>query len=170
MDFLDPCPPLLLKTGFWGENLARNFYQLGALKLICDPSEEILNRKKMKYPGIDISVSFSDAISRRDIKAVVIATPAEKHYSMVKESLLSGNHVFVEKPLALTVLEGEELVELAKSTGKTLFVGHILQYHPAVQKIKELLKTGELGKLQYIYSNRLNLGKIRREENIECCF
>ncbi|MEE2987413.1 MAG: Gfo/Idh/MocA family oxidoreductase [Nitrospinota bacterium] len=162
----DQISTALIGAGFWGKNLARNFYQLGALKLICDPSEEILNRKKEKYPGIDVSVSFSDAISRRDIEAVVIAAPAEKHYPMVKESLLSGKHVFVEKPLALTVLEGEELVQLAKSTGKTLFIGHILQYHPAVQKIKELLKTGELGKLQYIYSNRLNLGKIRREENI----
>lgn len=153
-------------AGYWGKNLVRNFHQLGVLKLICDPSEEILERKKTKYPEVETTFSFSDTLSRPEIHAVVIATPAPMHHSMVKDALLAGKHVFVEKPLALTEQEGRELVNAANDTGKALFVGHVLQYHPAVIAIKEMHRKGELGKLQYIYSNRLNLGKFRREENI----
>lgn len=156
----------LIGAGFWGRNLARAFHELGVLKIICDPSDDVLHRKREKYPNIETSISFSETLSRPDIHAVAIATPAEKHYSMAKDSLLSGKHVFVEKPLSLTVEEGEELVAISRAQGKTLFVGHILHYHPAVIAIKKMMAQGELGKLQYIYSNRLNLGKIRREENI----
>jgi UDP-2-acetamido-3-amino-2,3-dideoxy-glucuronate N-acetyltransferase len=156
----------LTGAGHWGKNLARVFYELGVLKTICDSSEETLKRKSVKYPEITTTSSFSDILTSPDIHAVAIATPAEQHYTLAKESLLADKHVFVEKPLAMTAQEGEELVQLAKQQGKTLFVGHILQYHSAVQAIKKMLQEGELGKLQYIYSNRLNLGKIRREENI----
>ncbi len=100
------------------------------------------------------------------IKGVVIATPAVLHYKMVKEALNKGKHVFVEKPLSLNINEGQELVEISKNKDKILMVGHILQYHPAVLKLDEMIKKGELGKIQYIYSNRLNLGKFRTEENI----
>jgi UDP-2-acetamido-3-amino-2,3-dideoxy-glucuronate N-acetyltransferase len=156
----------LIGAGHWGKNLARVFYELGVLKTICDSSEETLKRKSTKYPGITTTTSYSDILTSPDIHAVVIATPAEQHYSLAKKSLLADKHVFVEKPLAMTAQEGEELVQLAKRQGKVLFVGHILQYHSAVQTVKRMLQEGELGKLQYIYSNRLNLGKIRREENI----
>jgi UDP-2-acetamido-3-amino-2,3-dideoxy-glucuronate N-acetyltransferase len=156
----------LIGAGFWGKNLARKFYQLKSLRFICDTSEEILRRKNDKYPDVITNISFPGILSNSDIDAVVIATPAEMHYSMVKSALLSKKHVFVEKPLALTEREGEELVEISKSVGKVLFVGHILQYHPAIIYIKDMIRNGELGKLQYIYSNRLNLGKIRKEENI----
>ncbi len=156
----------LIGAGFWGKNLARTFYQLGVLRLICDPSEDVLARKKEKYPGIKTSISYSDILSSSDINAVAIATPAEMHFSMVKEALLAGKNVFIEKPLALDENEGQELVEISKKSGTVLFVGHILHYHSAIKEIKKLLANGELGKLQYVYSNRLNLGKIRREENI----
>jgi UDP-2-acetamido-3-amino-2,3-dideoxy-glucuronate N-acetyltransferase len=156
----------LIGAGNWGKNLARVFYELGVLKTICDSSEETLKRKSSKYPEITTTSSFSDILTSPDIHAVVIATPAEQHYSLAKKSLLADKHVFVEKPLAMTAQEGEELVQLAEQQEKTLFVGHILQYHSAVQTIKNMLQEGELGKLQYIYSNRLNLGKIRQEENI----
>ena len=156
----------LIGAGHWGKNLARVFYELGVLKTICESSEEIRKRKSAKYPGITTTSSFADVLASPDIHAVVIATPAELHYSMAKKSLLADKHVYVEKPLAMTAQEGEELVQLAEQQGKALFVGHILQYHSAVQTIKKMLHEGELGKLQYIYSNRLNLGKIRREENI----
>lgn len=102
----------------------------------------------------------------KDVQAVVIATPAETHYGLVSKALIAGKHVFVEKPLSLTKAEGDELVELAEKKQLTLMVGHILQYHAAVIKLKELIDTGELGKIQYLYSHRLNIGKIRTEENI----
>jgi len=156
----------LVGAGYWGKNLARNFYELGALKVVCDASEEALERKKSKYPGIGTSVSYVDVLRDPSIQAVAIATPAEQHYSMVKDALLAGKHVYVEKPLSITEREGGELVALAKNVDRTLFVGHILQYHPAILEIKRMLSEGELGRLQYIYSNRLNLGKFRREENI----
>ena len=153
-------------AGYWGKNLARVFHELGVLKYICDPSEETLKNKLEKYPEIKTTVSFEDIISSQEINVVAIAAPSEKHYSLVKESLLAKKHVFVEKPLSIKVAEGEELVELAKQQGKVLFVGHILHYHTAIKTIKNMIQKGELGKLQYIYSNRLNLGKIRKEENI----
>ncbi len=133
---------------------------------MCDIDKEILNVLKEKYKGIKMANSFSEALNDRNIKAVAIATPAYKHYEMAKEALLSDKDVFVEKPLSLRVEEGEELVKLAKEKNKILMVGHILQYHPVVNKLKELINFGYLGKLQYIYSNRLNIGKLRTEENI----
>jgi len=156
----------LIGAGYWGKNLARALHQLGVLKVICDPSDEILRVKKEKYPSVEISTSFTDTISRADIGGIVIATPAAMHGSMVKDALLADKHVFVEKPLALKEKEGRGLRDLAEKTGKVLFVGHILHYHPAIVKINEMIGQGELGKLQYIYSNRLNLGKFRKEENI----
>jgi len=156
----------LVGAGYWGKNLARVFHELGVLKYIYDPSEETLKRKSEKYPEITTTASFEEIISSPEINVVAIAAPAEKHYYLVKESLLAKKHVFVEKPLATKIEEGEELVELAKQQEKVLFVGHILHYHTAIQTIKKMIKKGELGKIQYIYSNRLNLGKIRKEENI----
>ncbi len=155
----------LVGAGFWGKNLARVLYQLNVLRMICDPSEAVLQKKQEKYPDIQTRVSFTETLAAGDIDAVVLATPAALHYSMARDALLAGKHVFVEKPLALTTPEGEELVALARSTGRVLFVGHILQYHPAILAIKKMIAAGELGRLQYIYSNRLNLGRFRREEN-----
>ena len=156
----------LVGAGFWGKNLARNFHARGVLKIICDASEEALDSSAEKYPEISTTISFSDVLARHDIDAVVISAPAELHHSLARDALLAGKHVFVEKPLAMNVREGEELVRLAHESGKILFVGHVLQYHPAIKAIKRLLSQGKLGRLQYIYSNRLNLGKFRREENI----
>ncbi|MBT4556348.1 MAG: Gfo/Idh/MocA family oxidoreductase [Nitrospina sp.] len=156
----------LIGAGHWGKNLARVFFELGILKIICDSSEDVLKRKSAKYPEIATTSSFANTLASTDINAIAIATPAEQHYSLAKKSLLAGKHVFVEKPLSMTAIEGEEIVQIAKQKGKVLFVGHVLQYHPAIQTIKKILQDGQLGKLQYIYSNRLNLGKIRREENI----
>ncbi len=156
----------LVGAGYWGKNLARVFNELGVLRVICDPSEEIFERKSNMYPGVSITPSFTDLLNQKEIEAIAIATPAVHHYSMAKNALLAGKHVFVEKPLSLTAEEGLELTELAKTQKRTLFVGHILHYHSAIIKIKQMLAEGELGRLQYIYSNRLALGKFRREENI----
>ena len=135
----------LVGAGYWGKNLARVFHELGVLKYICDPSEETLKNKSEKYPEIKTTVSFEDIISSQEINVVAIAAPSEKHYSLVKESLLAKKHVFVEKPLSIKVAEGEELVELAKQQGKVLFVGHILHYHTAIKNIKNMIRKGDLG-------------------------
>ncbi len=111
-------------------------------------------------------MAFTDVVRREGIHGVVIATPAETHFTMCREALLAGKHVFVEKPLSLTEEDAQQLVELAEENQLTLMVGHILLYHPAVIRLKELIDSGELGKIQYLYSNRLNIGKIRAEENI----
>lgn len=156
----------VIGSGYWGKNLVRNFFELGALKTICDLDEKVLKDFKMNYPEVHTTTSFQEVLEDQDIDGVVIATPAVLHYKMVKEALNYGKDVFVEKPLSLDVKDGKELVKIAENSGNILMVGHILQYHPAVLKLHEMIKEGELGKIQYIYSNRLNLGKFRTEENI----
>ncbi len=156
----------VIGSGYWGKNLIRNFHQLGALKLICDKNETLLANFKEKYADADTCFALNDMLSRDDIGAVVIATPAETHYTIARETILAVKHVFFEKPLALQEEEGEELVSLAKERDRVLMVGHLLQYHPVFIQLKKLAQSGELGRINYIYSHRLNLGKIRREENI----
>jgi UDP-2-acetamido-3-amino-2,3-dideoxy-glucuronate N-acetyltransferase len=152
--------------GYWGKNILRNLYELNVLRIACDSSEDTITERKKQFPEVEYTTKIEDIISNPEIKAVTIATPAETHYELAKKFLLSGKDVFVEKPMALAVKEGEELVEIAEKQGRILMVGHILQYHPAVIKLKELISSGSLGKIQYIYSNRLNIGKLRTEENI----
>ena len=152
--------------GYWGKNLVRNFAELGALDTICDSDPRILESFKSQYPEVNTETDYRKVLANQQIQGVVIATPAVSHYLMAKEALGSDKDVFVEKPLALEVEQGEELVELAEKSNKVLLVGHLLEYHPAVVKLKELIDKGELGKINYIYSNRLNLGKFRTEENI----
>ncbi len=151
-------------AGYWGKNLVRNFDQIGSLYGICDNNPD--NPIYQQYASTKKYSLFSEVLNDSTVDAVAIATPAELHYSMVKEAIIAGKHVFVEKPLALHIEEGKELVALSKKYNKILMVGHLLQYHPAVTKLREMIDNGELGKLYYIYSNRLNLGKIRSEENI----
>ena len=155
----------LIGAGYWGKNLARNFHQLGALAVVCDASHDILAQQAQACPGIRTTKSFDDVLSDSSIKRVAIAAPAARHYELSRRVLEAGKDVFVEKPLALDSKEGAELADLAEEKGLILMVGHLLQYHPCVRAIQRLLAQGELGKLQYITSNRLNLGKIRREEN-----
>lgn len=156
----------LVGLGYWGKNILRNLHGEGVLHTACDSDVEMVARKKEEFPGIRYTYSFNDILNNPDIKAVVISTPAVTHRELVEKSLRAGKDVMVEKPLALTVKEGESLVKLAEKKQRILMVGHILQYHPAVIKLKELIASGELGKIQYIYSNRLNIGKLRTEENI----
>jgi UDP-2-acetamido-3-amino-2,3-dideoxy-glucuronate N-acetyltransferase len=156
----------IIGGGYWGKNLVRNFYNLNAVKLVCDKSETILSSYKDQYQGIETCLALTDVLSSKEIQGVVIATPAETHFNIARESLLAGKHVYVEKPLVLREEEGLELIELAQKNGRVLMVGHLLQYHPVFIRLKELAHSGELGRINYIYSHRLNLGKIRREENI----
>ncbi|MGQ0811346.1 MAG: Gfo/Idh/MocA family oxidoreductase [Nitrospiraceae bacterium] len=153
-------------AGYWGKNLVRNFYDLGALDAVCEASKEVLEALRKQHQGCRYMSSYEELLQETSITAVAIASPAETHASLVRKALLAGKDVFVEKPLCLSVNDGAELVALARERERVLMVGHLLWYHPAVLKLKELVANGELGRIQYIYSNRLNLGKIRREENI----
>ncbi len=165
---MSPRPPsvALLGCGYWGKNLARNLHQLGSLTWVCDPDPAILKTVKASYPGVRTAKAFDRVLEDKGVKAVVIAAPAEQHHTLAKRALLSGKDVFVEKPLALRVEDARELVDLAARRKRVLMVGHILEYHPAIRKLKDLVDSGELGELHYLYSNRLNLGKVRQEENI----
>ncbi len=153
-------------SGYWGENLIRNYHRIGALKVIGANNATILADFARQYPDVDTCMAFSDLLDRDDITGIVIATPAETHYNLAREALLADKHVYVEKPLVREEAHAEELIAIAGERGKTLMVGHLLQYHPVFEHLKALVVSGELGRINYIYSNRLNLGKIRREENI----
>lgn len=153
-------------VGYWGKNLVRNFHDLGALAVLCDASESVETSYKSQYPGVRFYREFSAVLSDPSVTAVALATPAVTHFEMAKAALEAGKDVLVEKPLAIDVKHGEELVRLANAKGRILMVGHILRYHPAILKLHELIHNGTLGKINYLYSNRLNIGKIRTEENI----
>ncbi len=156
----------VIGSGYWGKNLVRNFHEIGALGAVCDSDDERLAQTRAQYPEARCLSSFADVLGDAAIAAVAIATPAETHGTLVREALLAGKDVFVEKPLCLSPETGADLVRLAAKSKRVLMVGHLLWYHPAILKLKELVMKGELGRIRYVYSNRLNLGKIRREENI----
>lgn len=156
----------LLGCGYWGRNLARNLFQLQALDLLCDPREEVLLEQRRLYPNVEFSRDYRAVLTRPDITAVVVAAPAELHYPLVREAILAGKDVMVEKPLALRTDDGTELATLADERGVLLMVGHILEFHPVVLRMRDLIEAGELGPIHYVYSNRLNLGRVRHEENI----
>ncbi len=155
----------VIGCGYWGKNLVRNFNQLGVLALVCDETPAGRAKAAELAPDVPVVAQVAQALDG-EIPAVVIATPAETHYDLARQALFAGKDVFVEKPLALTYQRGADLVELAGRQERILMVGHVLEYHPAIVRLLELVQDGDLGKIRYIYSNRLSLGKIRREENI----
>ncbi len=156
----------VIGAGYWGKNLVRNFHQLGVLKTICDGANNIREDMTKTYPDVAVTDDINGVLQDTGIQAVVIAAPAVLHYEIAEKALHAGKHVFVEKPLSLNQTDGEKLVRLAAQKQKTLFVGHILHYHAAVIRLKEMIRAGKIGRLEYIYSRRLSFGKIRREENI----
>jgi len=156
----------VIGAGYWGKNLVRNFHQLGVLKTVCDGAQPVRDDMAKAYPDVSVTAAPAAVLADPAITGVVIAAPAALHHELAAQALNAGKHVFVEKPLSLTRTDGEALVRLAAQKQKTLFVGHILHYHAAVIRLKEMIRAGEIGRLQYIYSRRLSLGKIRREENI----
>ena len=150
--------------GPWGQNHVRNYAEIGALSALVDPHEDRVAALAAEFGGCPATLEA--VLADPAIEAIACATPPSQHYALGKEALAAGKHVFVEKPLALKVDEAEELCTLAERLDRRLMVGHLLQYHPAFLKLRDLVREGRLGRLQYIYSNRLNLGKIRREEDI----
>lgn len=153
----------VIGCGYWGRNIVRTVHELGALAAVADVAPKAAEAEAAKY-GVT-AMPIDAIIAARDIAGVLIATPAETHKSLALQALASGKHVFVEKPLALSVAEGLEMKAAAEAAGRTLMVGHLLQYHPAFVALRELVRRGELGALRYAYSNRLSLGKFRLEEN-----
>ncbi len=151
--------------GPWGSNLARNFNELTRLRWVCDESADQLERIRTRYPSSNLTDRFEDVLEDPDVDAVVVATPVPTHAGLTRRALLAGKHVFVEKPMALTATDAEELVTLADERDLVLMPGHLLLYHPGVAKLKEIVDSGELGRVLYVYGNRQNLGTIRRDEN-----
>ena len=152
-------------AGYWGKNLVRVFRQLGVLRQICDLSPARVQKLAAEYPDVRVQTSYEALLSDSSVDAVVIATPAETHYAMAKQALLAGKDVFVEKPMTLKARDTADLTAEAERLQKVLMVGHLLEFHPAILRLEELIREGHLGRIEYIYSNRLNLGKVRREEN-----
>lgn len=150
--------------GYWGKNLVRNFYELGALTAVCDPVETVAKKFSEQYSVP--SKTWEEILKDKTIQGVVLAVPAVLHAQLCCEAIEAGKDVYVEKPLALTEEEGLQIKKALDTSSQILLVGHLLQYHPAVIKIKELLSTGILGNLKYIRSHRFNMGKIRHEENV----
>jgi len=152
-------------SGYWGKNLVRNFHELAALGIVCDTKQEPLQQAQARY-GVRTTSDLDSVLNDEQIDGIVIAAPAALHFELAAKSLLHDKDVYVEKPLALHVEEGRCLAELAAERKRILMVGHILEYHPAILELRRLIRQGELGRIQYIYSSRLNLGKLRTEENI----
>ena len=154
----------MVGCGYWGKNLVRNFSGLGALGAISDADDREAHGLAREF-DVDV-LGFEDVLNDESIDGVVIATPAATHFELASTALAAGKDAFVEKPLALEVDQAERLSRMARDSGAVLMVGHLLRYHSAYRALKEIFAEGGLGRLQYVYSNRLNLGKFRREENI----
>jgi predicted dehydrogenase len=153
--------------GYWGPNLARNFAAIPGCELtwLCDASPEAREKLTDAHPGARATADLQELLDDPELDAVVLATPVPTHAELAVRVAQAGKHCFVEKPLALTAVDAERAVDAAEQAGKTLMVGHLLEYHPAVDRLRELLVGGELGDLFYVYGNRLNLGKLRADEN-----
>lgn len=153
--------------GYWGPNLARNVDALPGARLAwcCDASESMRARYQAQYPSTRFTAELDDLLDDPELDAVVLATPVPTHAALATRVLEAGKHCFVEKPLAQSVADAERAVAAADAAGKVLMVGHLLEYHPAVAKLKQIADDGELGRIHYIYSNRLNLGRLRADEN-----
>lgn len=153
----------VIGCGYWGKNLARNFAELGALTAVVDPNPETA-KKHAEMHGV-AALTMDEALADDSIDAVAIAAPAELHKALTLQAIAAGKHVYVEKPLALSVEDGEEMRDAANAAGLKLMVGHLLQYHPIFVALRDMVRAGDLGKLRYAYSNRLSMGKFRVEED-----
>jgi UDP-2-acetamido-3-amino-2,3-dideoxy-glucuronate N-acetyltransferase len=156
----------VIGAGCWGKNHIRTLYELGNLGGIVESNPETLDHFSELYPDIKGFLSLDEALQDIRFLGYIVATPPKTHFSLTKQIMEAGKHVLVEKPLSLQEDHAEELVRISDEKNVNLMVGHVLLFHPAIRKIKALIDSGEIGKLQYIYSNRLNLGQIRTEENV----
>jgi len=151
--------------GHWGKNLVRNFSELGVLSYVCDQNPSTVEYIKNNYRGVEVTDSIDELLARDDIDGLVIATPASTHYQLARKALLAGKNVYVEKPLAQNFSEAEELHSIAQERDIVLMVGHLLLYHPAVNKLKSLIESGELGQINYLNSDRRNFNPNHRNDS-----
>jgi predicted dehydrogenase len=154
-------------VGYWGKNLLRNFTELHDCEVtwICDIAEDVRDRVRTSHPNTHVTADAADLFADPDLDAVVIATPATTHAAIARDALAAGKHVFVEKPMALTVQDAQSLVDAAEKANRILMVGHLLEYHPAFTCVKDMIDRGDLGDIYYLYSTRVNLGRVREDEN-----
>ena len=157
----------IIGLGYWGPNLVRNFAAMEGVELVwvCDSADEKISKILRSYPNVRGTTDASVVMGDESLDGVIVVSSATTHYELAKLAMLAGKHVFVEKPLALEVKEGEELVRISRETERVLMVGHLLLYHPVVDWIKEYVDSGQLGDIMYMYSQRLNLGRVRHDEN-----
>src|SRR5262245_23746345 len=160
-----PIKLAVVGSGRWGKNLVRNFHALDSLYAVCDSDVDRRVSVAAQYPAVTVYSSFEELLDKSPVSAVAVATPAERHHAMALAALESGRDVFVEKPLCLSTDDAHSLVAAARRHRRILMVGHVLRYHPAILKIQELIATGVLGDIEYVYSNRLAMGQIRKQEN-----
>jgi len=156
----------VIGAGYWGKNHIRTLYELGALGGIVETNREVLSELSSIYPDVKTYTKLDDALTNDEFAGFTIATPAQYHYKLAKLVIEKGKSVLVEKPITLDSKQAKHLKELSESMKVNLMVGHVLLFHPAIQKIKQFITEGKIGTLQYIYSNRLNLGTVRTEENV----
>jgi len=156
----------VIGCGYWGKNLVRTFSQLGVLHTVCDADELKLHQIARDYPNVKATRRYTTILQDKDIDGVVIASPSQQHYIMAKQAIDAGKDVLVEKPFTLDVGEARELVELSGSRNRVVLVGHLMVYHPAIRQMKNLIQSGELGKIYYLYSTRVNLGQVRCGEDV----
>ena len=156
----------VIGCGLWGRNIVRNFYNLNSLAIVCDIDEENLKKVQESYKGVDVTTDYNDILNNPEITGVVVVTPSHTHYKLVKSILMSGKNVYVEKPISTVAQEAKDLMELAQEKGLTLLVGHLLLYHPAVNRLKMLIEEGALGEIVYCQSDRLNVNYHKNDRSV----
>ncbi|MDD3420376.1 MAG: Gfo/Idh/MocA family oxidoreductase, partial [Candidatus Gastranaerophilales bacterium] len=157
---------IFVGCGLWGRNLVRNFYNLESLACVCDLDQGNIDAIKDNYPNVKFTNDFNSLLADKEIDALIIATPSHTHYKMVKAALDADKHVYVEKPIATTADHAKEMKEYAEQKGKVLMVGHLLLYHPAVTRLRELVKEGVLGDVLYAQSDRLNINYFKNDKSV----
>jgi len=156
----------VIGCGIWGKNIVRNFYNLNALNTVCDLDKENLAKLAQEYENVNFTTDFNSVLTNPEIEAVAVVTPSHTHFKVVSAALNAGKHVYVEKPISTVAQEAKELMELADSKGLTLMVGHLLLYHPAVNRLKKLVEDGVLGEITYVQSDRLNINYFKNDRSV----
>ena len=156
----------VIGCGLWGRNIVRNFYNLEVLDTVCDLDTENLQKIKEQYPDVHTTSDFDEILNNDEITAVAVVTPSHTHFKLVKQVLETGRHVYVEKPISTSAKEAEELKKLADEKGLVLMVGHLLLYHPAVNRLKMLVDEGDLGEVVYAQSDRLNVNYFKNDRSV----
>lgn len=156
----------VIGCGVWGRNIVRNFYNLNVLEIVCDLDESNLEKVREQYPGVKTTKDFNEVLNNPEITSVAVVTPSHTHYKVVKAMLEAGKNVYVEKPISTVAQEAKDLTELANSKGLVLMVGHLLLYHPAVNRLKMLIEEGELGDIVYAQSDRLNVNFFKNDRSV----